>query len=74
MIAAVAMAIVLFILVFIICAVCMKKKKTEEKLKPFTVTTFIMDTYIQHRDTTRLLLNRLKTKGLEKCPCYRHAW
>ena len=31
------MAIVLFILVFIICAICMKKKKTEEKLKPLTV-------------------------------------
>ena len=31
------MAIVLFILIFIICAVCMKKKKTEEKMKPFTV-------------------------------------
>jgi hypothetical protein len=30
------MAIVLFILIFIICAVCMKKKKTEEKMKPFT--------------------------------------
>ena len=38
LIAAVAMAIVLAILVFIICAVCMKKKKTEEKVKPFTVS------------------------------------
>ena len=32
------MAIALFILVFIICAVCIKKKKTNDKLKPFTVS------------------------------------
>ena len=31
------MAIVLFILVFIVCAVCMKKKKTDDKIVPMTV-------------------------------------
>jgi hypothetical protein len=36
--AAAGMAIILFILIFVICAICMKKKKTEEKMKPLTVS------------------------------------
>ena len=35
--AAVAAAVVVFIIIFICCAICMKNKKTEEKLKPLTV-------------------------------------
>ena len=36
-IAAAAAAVVIFIIIFICCAICMKNKKTEEKLKPLTV-------------------------------------
>ena len=36
-IAAVGAAVVVFIIIFICCAICMKNKKTEEKLKPLTV-------------------------------------
>ena len=36
-IAAAAAAVVIFIIIFVCCAICMKNKKTEEKLKPLTV-------------------------------------
>ena len=38
-IAAAAAALVIFLIIFMCCAICMKNKKTEEKLKPLTVIT-----------------------------------
>ena len=44
--AAVAAAVVVFVIIFICCAICMKNKKTEEKLKPLTVLTSQLITLI----------------------------